>query len=104
MYEIKTEDVYEDFSSNKKMFDFCNYLTDSKYYDDSYKLVIGKIKDEISSIGIEEFVELKPTMHSFLVGDNSEHKKAKEGNENVVATISHNEYKDVLVNNKCLRH
>ena len=27
MYEIKTEDVYEDFSSNKETFDFCNYLT-----------------------------------------------------------------------------
>ena len=25
-------------------------------------------------------------------------------NENVVATIGHNEYKDVLLNNKCLRH
>ena len=27
MYETKTEDVYEDFSSNKEMFDFSNYLT-----------------------------------------------------------------------------
>ena len=35
MYEIKTEDVYEDFSSNKKMFDFSNYSTKSKYYDNS---------------------------------------------------------------------
>ena len=25
MYEIKTEDVYEDFSGNKEMFDFSNY-------------------------------------------------------------------------------
>ena len=25
MYEIKTEDVYEDFSSNKEMFDFSNH-------------------------------------------------------------------------------
>ena len=25
MYEIKTEDVYEDFSSDKDMFDFSNY-------------------------------------------------------------------------------
>ena len=25
-------------------------------------------------------------------------------NENVVATIIHNEYKDVLFNNKCIRH
>ena len=39
MYEIKTEGVYEDFSSNKEMFDFSNY---SKYYDDSNKLVNWK--------------------------------------------------------------
>ena len=25
-------------------------------------------------------------------------------NENVVAAISHNEYKDVLLNKKCIRH
>ena len=31
-------------------------------------------------------------------------KKAKYMNRNAVATISHNEYKDVLLNNKCLRH
>ena len=45
MYEIKTEDVYEDFSSNKEMFDFSNYSTKSKYYENSNKLVTGKIKD-----------------------------------------------------------
>ena len=27
MYEIKTEDVYKDFSSDKEMYDFNNYLT-----------------------------------------------------------------------------
>ena len=27
MYEIKTEDVYEDFTGNKEMFDFSNYST-----------------------------------------------------------------------------
>ena len=31
-------------------------------------------------------------------------KRAKGVNKNVVATISHNEYKDALLNNKCLRH
>ena len=31
MYETKTEDVYEDFSSNKEMLDFSNYSTKSKY-------------------------------------------------------------------------
>ena len=43
-------------------------------------------------------------MYSYLVDDNSEHKKANGVNENVVARISHNEYKDVLLNKKCLRH
>ena len=42
-------------------------------------------------------------MYSFLV-DKNQHKKAKGVNRNVVATISHNEYKDVLLNKKCLRH
>ena len=38
MYKIKTEDIYEDFSSNKEIFDFSNYLTKSKYCHDSSKL------------------------------------------------------------------
>ena len=43
---------------------------------------------------------MKPKIYSFLV-DNMEHKKSKGVNKNVVAAISHNEYKDVLLNNKC---
>ena len=67
MYEIKTENVYEDFSSNKEMFDFTNYSTKSKYYDDSNKLVIRKMKDETGRVAIEEFVRLNPKMHSFFL-------------------------------------
>ena len=101
--EIKTEDAYEDFSSDKEMLDFSNHSTKSKYYDDSNKLVIGKMKEKTRGVVIKEFVGLKPKMYSFLV-DNNQHKKAKGVNRNVVATISHNEYKDALLNKKCLRH
>ena len=104
MYEIKTEDVYEDFSSDKEMFDFSNYSTKSKYYDGSNKLIIGKMKDKTGVVAIEEFVGLKPKMYSLLVDDNSGHKKVKGVIRNAAATISHNEYKDVLLNNKYLRH
>ena len=52
MYEIKSEDVYEDFSQDKEMFNFSNYSTMSKYYDDSYKLVIAKMKDKTGSVAI----------------------------------------------------
>ena len=41
MHEIKTEDVYEDFSQDKKMVDFSNYSAESKYHDHSNKLVVG---------------------------------------------------------------
>ena len=40
MYEIKTEDVYKDFSNDREMFDFSNYSTQSKYYDNANKLVV----------------------------------------------------------------
>ena len=52
IYEIKTEDIYEDFSSKNVMFDFSNYSTKSKYYDNSNKLVIAKMKDEKVGVAI----------------------------------------------------
>ena len=57
MCEIKTENVYEDFRSDKE-------------------LVIGKMNDKAGGVAIEEFVGLKAKMYSFLV-ENSEHKKGK---------------------------
>ena len=58
-YEIKTEVVSEDFSNNKGMFDFSSYSTNSKYYDNSNKLVIGKGKDVIGNVAIKEFVRIE---------------------------------------------
>ena len=43
-------------------------------------------------------------IYSYLVHDNSDDKKENGFNRNVVTTISHNEYKDVSLNQKCLRH
>ena len=63
-----------------------------------------KLKDEIAGVPIMKFVGLKLKMYSFLVDDSSEHKKAKVVNRNIVEKITHNEYKDVLLNQKCLRH
>ena len=102
--EIKTEDVSEDFSNDKEIFDFNNYSTKSKYYDNSSKMVVGKMKDEPAGVPIEEFVRLKPKMYLYLVDHNSKQKKAKGINKNVFATIGHYEYKNVLLNKKCSRY
>ena len=67
MYEIKTEDVYEELSNCKDILVFNNYSSKSKYYDNSNKLVVGKMKDETTTgVGIERFVGLKPKMYSRL--------------------------------------
>ena len=81
------------------MLNFSNYSTKSQYYDDSNKLLIGKMKDKTGSITIEEFVRLKPKMYPFLV-DNNEHKKVKNIHKNIAGTIAHNEYKEVLLKKK----
>ena len=74
MFEIKTKDNYEYFSSdrqmfefgnystkcNKEMFEFGNYSTKSKYYDNSNKLAIGKMKNETAGVEIKKFVGMKP--------------------------------------------
>ena len=104
MHEIKAEDISEDFSKVKDMFDFSNYFAESKYYDDSNKLVEGKMKDETGGVAIKRFIGMKLKMYSFLVYDSIEQKKAKSVNKNILATISHSKYKGVLLNQKCLRH
>ena len=37
VYEIETDDVYEDFYQNKSLFDFIDYLEDSKFFDPANK-------------------------------------------------------------------
>ena len=46
--KLKSRGFFEDFSKDKEMFNFSNYLPTSKYYDDSNKLEVSKMKDENS--------------------------------------------------------
>ena len=85
MYELKTKDILEDFSKDKKLSDFSNYSTKSKCYDYWNKLVVDKIKDETTSVPVKEFTGLKPKMYSFLVDDSSQYTIAIGVNKNVVA-------------------
>ena len=62
------------------------------------------MKDETGGVTIEDFFELKPKRYLFLVDERNEHRKSKSVNKNVVATIRHGEYKNVLLNIKSLKH
>ena len=58
-YEKKSENVYEKFFKWKDLFDFSNYSKDSKFFDESNKKVIVKMKDEFGGVTVNEFVGLK---------------------------------------------
>ena len=63
-FEIKSEDVYEEFSKWKDLFDFSNYPKDSKILGETNKKVISKIKDEFSGVIVDDFAGLKSKMCS----------------------------------------
>ena len=63
-YEIKSENIYEEFFKWKDLFDFSNYSKDSTFYDDTNKKVIGKMKDEYGGAIIDQFIGLKSKMYS----------------------------------------
>ena len=64
VYEIKTEDVYEDFYQDKNLIDFTDCPLDSKFFDPVNKKVIAKMKNEFNGKIISEFLELKSKMYS----------------------------------------
>ena len=83
MYEIKIEDVKEDFYKDKN----------SKFFDPVNEKVIGKINDEKKKI-ISKFVGLKSKPYSLIAVDSEEVKQAKGENKNVAQKIRHKEFVD----------
>ena len=97
-YEIKSKNVYEEFYKWKDLFDFSNYSKDSKFFNETNKKVIGKMKDEFGAVIIIEFVGLKSKMYSIKKNDGKEHNTAK----GVIITTEFENFKDFLFNKKLL--
>ena len=62
-YEIKSKNVYEELFKWKDLFEFSNYTKDSKFFVETNKKVIGKMKDEFGGVILVEFVGLKSKMY-----------------------------------------
>ena len=63
-YQIQTEDLYEDTASNLQHYDNSAYPKTHPLYNPANVKVIGKFKDETSSIPPEEFVGLRSKIYS----------------------------------------
>ena len=89
-YEIKSENVYEEFFKWKDLFDFSNYSKDSKFFNETNNKVIGKMKDEFGIVN--EFVGLKSKMYSMKNIDGKECNTAK----GVSIATEFNKFKNAL--------
>ena len=99
-YEIQSKNVYDEFFKWKDLFDFSNYPKDSKFFDETNKKVIGKMKDEFGGVIVDKFVGLRSKMYSM------KKKLGKECNtaKGVSIASEFNKFKDVLFNKKIIRH
>ena len=100
VYEINSEDVFEQCFKDRGLFDFSGYPIDSRHYDSTNENVFGKIKDEFNGVKIIEFVGLNIKMYSLISVGDREVNKAKGINKK----LRHEEYVDVLFNKKVVRH
>ena len=82
------------------MFDFSNYSKDSKFFHETNRRVIGKMKDEFGGVIANEFIGLKSKMYSIKNIDGKEYNTVKRMS---TATEFH-KFKDVLFNVKIIRH
>ena len=104
-YHIKTEDAYADFYRDKELFNNSDYPSDSPFYFNQNKKVIGKFKDEAAGTPIVEFIGLKSKMYSYMKENGVNNKTAKVVKKNIIKRgINHSNYKDVLFNTKQLLH
>ena len=98
--EIKSKNVYKVFFKHKHLFDFSNFSKDLKFFNETNKKVIGKMKDEFGGVIVDKLVGLKSKMHSMKKNDGKECNTPK----GVSIATEFNKFKDVLFNKKIIRH
>ncbi|EFP09702.1 hypothetical protein CRE_21850 [Caenorhabditis remanei] len=97
IYEIKTDDVYEDINSMNEYFDLSDFPKDHKLHDVTNKKVIGKFKDELNGKIMSEMVAFRPKQYAFKIQDGLETKKNKGVKKNVVKKeMTFDDYKNCL--------
>jgi hypothetical protein len=108
MYELKTDDVYEDFErigKEQDCWDNSDYPKDSPYYSDHNKKVIGKFKDEAGGVPIIEFVRLRSKMYSYVKENGKGGMTAKGVKKYVIRNkLTHENFKDVIGTKGRMRH
>ena len=98
-YEIKWEDVFEEFFKHKNLFEFSKSPNHSKFFDPTNKKVISKMKDVSEGKINYEFVGLNSKMYSIKHIDGKEPYTAK--GVNIATELK--EFKVTLLKKKIMK-
>ena len=110
LYRIEGQDAYEVMKEHADMFDFSEYPFEHFCYDKKNKKVLGKFKDELLSLTLEEFIGLRPKCYSLLfygkvennivINLNRGEKQVAKGTKKTMKKrhLRHCHFKDVLDN------
>ena len=107
IYEITTEDIYEDLAQLKDNFDFSNYPSSSSLFSVDNKKIPGYFKDECGGKIIESFVGLRSKMYTVKMhGKEKEVMKVAKGVKKPVIKkeLSFEDYETCLLNFKDMEH
>ena len=99
-YEIKSKSIYEEFFKWKNLFDCSDYSKDSRFFKETNKKVISKMKDQFGGVVVTEFVGLESKVHPIKKIDGKEHNTAK----GVSIATEFDKFQDVLLNKNIIRH
>ena len=92
--------VRKNFLSGKICLTLVTIQKIKNFFDETNKKVIGKMKDEVGGVIVDEFVGLKSKIYSIIKIGGKESNTAK--GVNIVTKF--NEFKDVLFNKKIIRY
>ena len=104
LYEIETRDIYEDMRESLDDYDFSDYPRNHPNFSVENKKRIGKFKDELNSLPLEEFIGLRAKCYSLLY-DKDKEKQTAKGTKSAVkkAYLRHHHYREVLDNLSTVR-
>ena len=102
LYEIKTNDFYDDMKINLDKFDTSNFQLNNRYNIPLVnEKVLGLMKDENAGEIFEEFVGLRSKLYALVV-QGKEVKKAKGVKKSVITRLKFKDYLNCLYTTKNL--
>lgn len=97
VYQIKTENVYEDMRQHLDWFDTSNYPSHNRLFSTENKKRLGKMKDEMPGQFIRLFVGLRAKVYAIITSEDEQILRAKGVKRNAVRKyLTHAEYMAVL--------